>query len=168
MRSNPLKKRVLHGRLFTLLAATIWVSYVAHERQSILMGIAAIFIMAVAIFGASGILLWLNFTENVSAFPGIDTSATCYTRSENVCVLPIVVPKFKIGNVEQNVFGADLVERAERSDDSTFDGEYRPNRTHRVTTGLDPVVHGDIRRTRRDGETERAGSLHGLPDQVRQ
>jgi hypothetical protein len=37
-----------------------------------------------------------------------------------------------------------------------------------VTTGLDPVVHGDIRRMRRHGKTERAGSLHGLPDQVRQ
>jgi hypothetical protein len=30
------------------------------------------------------------------------------------------------------------------------------------------VVHGDIRRVRRHGETERAGSQHGLPDQVRQ
>jgi hypothetical protein len=35
-----------------------------------------------------------------------------------------------------------------------------------VTTGLDPVVHGDIRRMRLHGERERAGSLHGLPDQV--
>ncbi len=58
--------------------------------------------------------------------------------------------------------------RAERSGDSAFNVEYRPNRTHRVTTGLDPVVHGDTRRMRRRGETERAGSLHGLPDQVRQ
>jgi hypothetical protein len=31
-----------------------------------------------------------------------------------------------------------------------------------VNTGLDPVAHGDIRRMRRRGETERAGSLHGL------
>jgi hypothetical protein len=58
--------------------------------------------------------------------------------------------------------------RAERSDDSAFNVEYRPNRTHRVTTGLDPVVHDDIRRMRRHKETERAGSPHGLPDQARQ
>jgi len=58
--------------------------------------------------------------------------------------------------------------RAERSDDSAFNAEYRPNRTHRVTTGLDPVIHGDIRLVRWHGETERAGSLHGLPDQIRQ
>jgi hypothetical protein len=58
--------------------------------------------------------------------------------------------------------------RAEQSDDSASKAEYRPKKTHSVTTGLDPVVHGDARRTRQHGEAERAGSLHGLPDQVRQ
>jgi len=37
-----------------------------------------------------------------------------------------------------------------------------------VTTGLDPVVHDDIRRMTRHGGSERADALHGLPDQVRQ
>jgi hypothetical protein len=41
-----------------------------------------------------------------------------------------------------------FVERAEPSDDSAFNVDYRPNITYRVTTGLDPVVHGDIRRMR--------------------
>jgi hypothetical protein len=57
---------------------------------------------------------------------------------------------------------------AERSDGSAFNAEYRPRSARRVTTGLDPAVHGDARRLRRHGETERAGSRHGLPDQVRQ
>jgi len=50
--------------------------------------------------------------ERVSAAPGIDASATCYSRAENVRVLPIVIPELKLGNVERHVLGADLVERA--------------------------------------------------------
>jgi hypothetical protein len=42
--------------------------------------------------------------------------------------------------------------RAERSDESALDPEYRPNRIHRVATGLDLGVHADIRLVRRHGE----------------
>ena len=37
-----------------------------------------------------------------------------------------------------------------------------------VTTGLDPVVHADVQRIKRRGESRQANAPHGLPDQVRQ
>jgi len=90
------------------------------------------------------------------------------SRSEHVGIETVVVAELKFSDVERHIFLAHFVDRGELSLDSTFDVEYRPKRAHRVTTGLDPVVHGDIPRMKRHGETERAGFLHGLPDQVRQ
>jgi hypothetical protein len=48
------------------------------------------------------------FPESVSTGAGIDASATCYSRAENIRVLPIVVTKFKLGNVERHVFSTHL------------------------------------------------------------
>jgi hypothetical protein len=73
-------------------------------------------------------------------------------RSEHVGVETVVISELKFGNVERHIFSIRLVECAERSNDSIFNAEYRLKRTHCVTTGLDPVVHGDILRMRRHGE----------------
>jgi hypothetical protein len=90
--------------------------------------------------------------------------ASAYRFFENI----VVAAELKFRDVERHIFAVHLVERTKRPDDSAFNAEYRPIRTYLVTTGLDPVVHGGTRRVKRHGETERAGSLHGLPDQVRQ
>src|SRR3954452_22827548 len=42
-------------------------------------------------------------------------SAPCYSRAENIRVMPIVVPELKLRNVERHVFGADLVEAADNA-----------------------------------------------------
>jgi hypothetical protein len=83
-------------------------------------------------------------------------SASTSCHSEHVGIEPIVVPELKLRDAERHVFDT-FVKRAERSDDSVFNAEYRPNRTHLVTTGLDPVVHGDIQHMRPHRETDRAG-----------
>lgn len=46
----------------------------------------------------------LPLAENVSAALGIDASAACYGRSENVRVFPVVVPELELGNVERHIF----------------------------------------------------------------
>ena len=43
-----------------------------------------------------------------------------------------------------------------------------PKPKHLVTTGLDPVVHADLRLRELIGRSDRASRPHGLPDQVRQ
>jgi len=50
------------------------------------------------------------FTENVSATPGIEASATCYRRAEYVRVLSVVVSELKLSNVQRHIFGAHFVE----------------------------------------------------------
>jgi hypothetical protein len=102
-----------------------------------LLTIFAVILVLLAIRGFFIILLWRNgyFSENVSIALGIDASAPCYGASENVRVLPVVISKFKLGNVKRHIFSAHFV-RAEWSDDSVFNAEYRPKRTHRVTPGL--------------------------------
>ena len=55
------------------------------------------------------------FSENVSAPPGIDASAPCYSSTENIRVVPVVVSELKFGNIERHVLGADLVERADNA-----------------------------------------------------
>jgi hypothetical protein len=57
----------------------------------------------------SGHLLF--FSENVSAAAGIDASATCYSRAENIGVFTIVVPELKLSDVQRQILFADLVER---------------------------------------------------------
>lgn len=58
---------------------------------------------------ALGTAWFLLITENVSAAPGIDASATRYSRAKYVYVLPVVVTELKLGNVQRHVFGTDLV-----------------------------------------------------------
>jgi len=57
------------------------------------------------------------FTESASAFSGFDASTTTYCRAENIRVVPIVVAELKFGDVERQIFAADLVETA---DDATL------------------------------------------------
>jgi hypothetical protein len=92
---------------------------------------------------------------------------SAYRRAEDVRIGAVVVAELKLRDVERHCFRL-ILRRVRLFRRLEFNVEYRPKKTHRVTTGLDPVVHGDIRRMRRHGKTERAGSLHGLPDQVRQ
>jgi hypothetical protein len=64
-----------------------------------LLGVAAVWIT----------MLWfLAHAENVSTALGNDASATCYGRAENVSVLPIVVPEFKLGYKERHIFTTHL------------------------------------------------------------
>ena len=81
-------------------------------------------LLAASLIGAG---LIICFSENVSAAPGIDASATCYGGTEYVHVLPVVVPELKFCDVQRHVFGADLVKGA---DDSTL--HQRPKTFNRV------------------------------------
>jgi len=52
----------------------------------------------------------ISNTENASASPGAAcVSATPYGRAEDVRVAPIVIPKFKLCNIERQIFSADLM-----------------------------------------------------------
>jgi hypothetical protein len=71
--------------------------------------------------------LWLIFhAECVSTAAGIGASATRYSRAEYIRILPVVVTKFKFGNVERHVLGANLVKGADNTAlqdrPKTFDG----------------------------------------------
>jgi hypothetical protein len=100
----------------------------------------------------------LLFAVSVFASAGINASATCYGRAEDIRIFSIVVTELKLRDAQRHIFSVHFVDRGELSGDSTFNDkyrpneEYRPNRTHRVTTGLDPVVHGDIRLLRPCGK----------------
>jgi hypothetical protein len=74
-----------------------------------------------------GHAVWLGFAENVSAVPGIDASATRYSRTEDVGVIAIVVTELKFGNVERHILATDLVEGA---DNAAF--HQRPETFNRV------------------------------------
>ena len=54
------------------------------------------------------------FFENVSAAPGIDASAPCYSSAKNVLTSSIVVSKFELCNIKW-VLGTDPVESAYNS-----------------------------------------------------
>jgi len=95
-------------------------------------------------------------------------STSCNRRTEHVGIEAVIIAKLKLSDVERHIFSTHLVVKRLNVRRLGVQCEYRPKRTHLVTTGLDPVVHSDIRRMRQHGETERADSLHGLPDQVRQ
>lgn len=58
------------------------------------------------------LFLFLLFdTEDAPVFGGsFCASATCYSRTKNVRVLPIVVSELKLSNVKRHVLGTDLVE----------------------------------------------------------
>ena len=50
-------------------------------------------------------------TENASAsFGSYCVSAQAYCRAKDVWIIPIVVPKFKLCDVQRKIFAADLVE----------------------------------------------------------
>jgi hypothetical protein len=54
---------------------------------------------------------------------------------QHVGIEVVVIAELKPRDKQQHIFAAHLV-RAEWSDDSVFNAEYRPKRTHRVTPGL--------------------------------
>src|SRR5579862_1243460 len=58
--------------------------------------------------------LWLGLilTETANASSDCDVSATRYSRTENVRVIPIVVSELKLGDVEWQIFAAHFVEAA--------------------------------------------------------
>src|SRR5579872_4399307 len=51
-------------------------------------------------------------TENASASLRDGASATCYGSAEDIRVVPVVVAELELCDVERQVFGAHLVERA--------------------------------------------------------
>lgn len=102
-----------------------------------------LFGLAILVFGIiHGDLVprFLAISENVSTAPGIDASATCYSRAENVRVLPIVVTKFKLSNVQRHILGADLVERADNTALQDRPETFNRVRVHRTDNVLMPVV----------------------------
>jgi len=61
----------------------------------------------------------IDFTESASASLGASCgSATRYGRTEDILVLPIVIPEFKFRNIQGKVLGGNLVEGAH---DAAFD-----------------------------------------------
>lgn len=79
------------GGLFALLLAWLVVARIAHERQSILLGLAALLLLLAAIPGVFIFLLWENgfLSEGPFVSYGFGASAACYCRTENVLVVPI-------------------------------------------------------------------------------
>jgi hypothetical protein len=76
------------------------------------------------------------FLGNAFFFFGLSlASASTDRRSEHVGIEVVVIAELKLRDKQQHIFAAHLV-RAEWSDDSVFNAEYRPKRTHRVTPGL--------------------------------
>ena len=49
-------------------------------------------------------------SENAAIFCDFGASATCYGCAENVGIVPIVVLELEFGDVQREVFAADLVE----------------------------------------------------------
>jgi hypothetical protein len=110
----------------------------------------AVSALSLAVLGLYFIAAWRSGffdSENASAsFGSVCVSATTYSRAQDVRVVPIVVPKFKLRNVERQIFAADLV----ISSDDTALGE-RPEALDRVRVDCaddvlaDRVVEGLMR-----------------------
>jgi hypothetical protein len=81
----------------------VWLLCIFIALGAALAGAAPI-VSILVVYRISHANLGLLLSENVSAAPGIDASAPCYRRVENVSVLSIVVPKFKLRNVERHVW----------------------------------------------------------------
>ena len=98
------------------LAAWFCAAFYAHKYKSGLLVIVALGLMFCAVMGSFFVL---GFSENVSAAPGIDASATRYRGSEYIRVLSVVVLELKFPNVQGQILFADFVERA---DNATLEG----------------------------------------------
>ena len=62
------------------------------------------FIMAV-FGGIIAAISFLDHTEHASASHGsYGVSAPCYSRSENIWVVPVIIPEFKFRDIERDVF----------------------------------------------------------------
>lgn len=67
-------------------------------------------------------------------------SAACYCRSEDVRVVPVIMPELELSNVQRQIFGADLVERA---DDAAL--EDAPEAFNRVRMdSADDILAGTV------------------------
>jgi hypothetical protein len=69
-------------------------------------------VLETAILTASVCRRLCRLAETVT---GVCASATCYSGSEYVGVIAIVMPELKFRNVERQIFAADLVERADNA-----------------------------------------------------
>lgn len=76
------------------------------HRGNLWLGIVAI---PAIIAGGAVFVLWLIFhAENAPVATGV--SAARYSHTENVCIVPIVVPELKLRDVQRQIFLADFVE----------------------------------------------------------
>jgi hypothetical protein len=66
-------------------------------------------------------------------------SASCYSRPENIAVMPVIVAELEFCDVQRHVLGADLVERA---DDAAL--EDRPEAFNRADNVLPLAVLHDL------------------------
>ena len=82
----------------------------------------------------------------------VKSLASAYRCAEHIGIEAVVTTKLKLGNIQRHVFTTQLWSAPNRPTTRASNAEYRPNRTHGVTTKLDPVVHGDIRLVRPCGE----------------
>ncbi len=107
------------GWFVAALGGWLWVAYIAHEKQSMTLTVAAL-CFAIAAFGGLYVILWWSNdfligpssteTAVVSSLTGV--SATTYGRAEDVRVVSVVVPEFELGNVQRQILSAHLVEAA--------------------------------------------------------
>jgi hypothetical protein len=68
------------------------------------------------VYVLGGIGFYCHLAENASVFCGsYGASATRYSGTKYVYVLPVVVPELKFGNVQRHIFGADFVEGADHA-----------------------------------------------------
>jgi hypothetical protein len=68
--------------------------------------------------------------------PRQHTSSARNCRPENISILAIVVAELKLGDVQRHIFGADLVERADRA---AF--EDRPETLNRIRVDRAPMTY---------------------------
>jgi hypothetical protein len=86
-----------------------------------------------AIPTASGPVCW-RLSRSAEAVASVGASAGCYRSTEDVLVIPVVVPELELRDVERQVFPADLVVRADHAA-----LEQRPEAFNRV--GVDCADH---------------------------
>jgi hypothetical protein len=86
-----------------------------------------------AIPTASGPVCW-RLSRSAEAVASVGASAGCYRGTEDVLVIPVVVPELELRDVERQVFPADLVVRADHAA-----LEQRPEAFNRV--GVDCADH---------------------------
>src|ERR1700674_488238 len=57
-------------------------------------------------------LVFWRMSQEPEAVASLCASASCYRDSEDIGIVPVVIPELDLRNVQRQVLGADLMERA--------------------------------------------------------